>query len=182
MTKHEYDNRDQDEYPQIQHESGLFPLVCFQDYFYEESNGRQGRINVQATTQSLAQRFSQMSKSELIDFGKRIEEYKLRHDDPDKLFHGSGRITSFAEIGHWDEAYSPEGYAQYILGYLYEIDNRTLTNMGERDFRETLPTNQAEGLIGRLSNRIMHVLFDAGMREDIPYLLSDGQVIYADQR
>ena len=123
-----------------------------------------------------------MRKPDLIEFGRQVEEYKLRHDDPDKVFHGSGRISSFAEIGHWDEAYSPEGYARYILGYLFEIDNKTLANMGKRDFRETLPAREAEGLLGRLSGRIMHVLFDAAMRDDIPYLLSDGQIVYADQR
>jgi len=111
-----------------------------------------------------------------------VEEYKLRHNEPDKVFHGSGRISSFVEIGNWDEAYSPHGYARNILGYLYEFDSHTLERMGKRDFREMLPAEQAEGLMGRLSSRIMHVLFDVGMRDNIPYLLSDGQIIYADQR
>lgn len=99
-----------------------------------------------------------------------------------QFMHSSARLSSFVEIGHWDESYNPRSFAQQMLGFLYKIDNKTLASMGERDFREMLPADQAEGLMGRLSSRIMHVLSDEGIRDDVPYLLSDGTVIYADQR
>lgn len=181
----ELDERDggEDEYPQILHGSGLFSVVCFRDYFYDESRGRQGRLNVPLTIHLLAERFSLMKIDELLAFGRRVEERSLSHgtDSRDRVMHSHGRITGYIETGHWDEPYTHEGLARQVLGYLYEIDNKTLANIGRRDFLEMLPADQAEGLIARLSGRIIHVVSDVGMREDIPYLLSDGTIIYPDQ-